>query len=49
MPEMTLADALKILTDVTATVPLKRADQQVVLTALEVIRKAIAPVDTPNG
>lgn len=40
---MTTDDALKILTDVTARVPLVRADQQVVLTALEVVRQAITP------
>lgn len=44
---MTPEQALQVLTDATAQLLLKRADQQVVLTALEVIRKAIAP--EPKG
>ena len=41
--QMTAEQALQILTDVTARVPLVRADQQTVLTALETLRRAVTP------
>lgn len=48
MPEMTPEQALQVVTDVTARVPLVRKDQQIVLTAIEVLRAAITPKAEPQ-